>query len=395
MQKSSLLIVFIVSLLTSSCGKKDDPFPYGPITSMGVSAKKVNNEVTLTLSAYTFKSPVGPEPTTFDEAEVWISEEASGYSNMKLAYTTKETTVKLTNLKPDKYYFVAVKGTKNGVKTDFSKSIMFITSSLSPTSTLIETSRNYYMKGSSNSPYLAYVDDLTKELILENWKDKSTKVLFKNTESKWYQVKGFNAQGDRLFLETSNNNNKERAIDYYDIATQKFVSIEIPANARIWNYAFSPDGTKLAYTDYSRQGLYIYDIPTKTDKLFSSAGFYSFDWSADNKSILALTNKAYMGNVMVVEKYDITLPTKAPTRVFDWANESIGWVTFSPKEDYVLFGSYISNSMDLWISELKTGKLWQISDVGNFGWVSDKEFFVNTNKADNEVTYKTYKYTMP
>ncbi|RFS16198.1 WD40 repeat domain-containing protein [Emticicia sp. C21] len=397
MQKSSLLIVFIVSLLTSACWKKNDPNPDGSISNMAVSAKKNNDEVTLGISAYTFKSPVGPEPTTFDEAEVWISEEASGYSNMKLAYTTKQKTLKLENLKPDKTYYVAVKGTKNGKKTEFSKAIMFITSSLKPISALVETTRNYYMKGSANSPYLAYVDEQTGEVVLKNWQDKSTRVLFKNIQSKWYQVKGFYAQGSRLFLETGKNNNSERAFEYYDIAAQKFVPIEIPANARVWNYSFSPDGSKLAYTDYSRQGLYIYDITNKVDKLFSNDSFfYSFNWSADGKHIFALRNKVYSGpTIKEIVKYDVSNASQVPTSVFEWPDETIAWVTFSPKEDYVLFGSYVANSADLWICELKSKKLWQISDIGNFGWVSDKEFFVNGNKAENEVTYKTYKYTMP
>jgi WD40 repeat protein len=396
MQKSSLLIVFIVALLTSACWKKHDPSPDGQITSMSVSARKVNDEVTLGITAYTFKSPVGPEPTTFDEAEVWISEEASGYSNMKLAYKTKEKTLKLENLKPEKIYYVAVKGTKNGVKTDFSKAIMFITRSLKPSSTLLETSHNYYMKGSSSSPYMAYVVDVTGEVVLQNWQDKSIKVLFKNTQSKWYQIKGFYAQGSRLFLETGKNNNQERAFEYYDIANQKFVAVEIPTNARVWNYSFSPDGSKLAYTDYSRQGLYIYDITTKVDKLFSSEGFYNFDWSADGKNIYALRNKAYMGpTIKEIVRYDAANASQITKQIFEWPDEFIGWVMFSPKEDYVLFGSYVSNSADLWIYEMKSKKLWQISDIGNFGWVSDKEFFVNTNKGANETTYKTYKYTMP
>lgn len=395
MQKSSLVFVFIVSLLTSACWKRNDPNPDGSISNMAVSAKKVNDEVVLAISAYTFKSPVGPEPTTFDEAEVWISEEASGYSNMKLAYTTKEKTLKLENLKPEKSYYVAVKGTKNGVKTDFSKAIMFITRSLKPTSTLVETSRNYYMKSSVSSPYLTYLDNITGELVLQNWQDKSSRVLFKNTASKWYYAKNFDSLGGRLFLETGKNNNSERAFEYYDIAAQKFMPIEIPANARVWNYAFSPDGSKLAYTDYSRQGLYIYDITTKVDKLYSSDGFfYSFDWSADGKYVLALRN-SNAGFIKEIVKYDAANASQAPKSVFQWPDETIGWVSFSPNEDYVLFGSYVSNSADLWICELKTKKLWQISDIGNFGWVSDKEFFVNGNKAENEVTYKTYKYTMP
>jgi WD40 repeat protein len=394
MQKSSLVIVFIVLLLMSACWKKQEPPPDGSISNMAVSARKVNEEVILSLTAYTFKSPVGPEPTTFDEAEVWISEEASGYSNMKLAYTTKEKTLKLENLRPDKTYYVAVKGTKNGIKTDFSKAIMFITRSLKPTSTLIETARSYYMKSSDNSPYLAYVDDITGELVLKNWQDKSTRVLFKNTQSKWYQVKGFNAQGGRLFLETSNTNNKERAFEYYDIAAQKFVPIEIPANARVWNYAFSPDGSKLAYTDYSRQGLYMYDITTKADKLFSNDGFfYNFDWSADSKHVFVLRPGSGISKQIV--KYDASNASQIPAKIFEWPDETLSSVAFSPKEDYVLFGSYAANNNDLWICELKTKKLWQISDVGNFGWISDKEFFVNGYKAENEVTYKTYKYTMP
>lgn len=397
MQKIPLPLIFIISLLTNACWHKHDPSPDDKISSMSVSAKKANNEVTLSITAYTFPNPSGPQPTTFDEAEVWISEEASGYSNMKLAYTTKENTLKLENLKPEKTYYVAVKGTKNGIKTEFSKAIMFITRSLEPASTLLETPYNYYMKSSGNSPYVAYVDDKTGELILQNWQDKSTKVLFKNTVSKWYQVKGFYAQGSRLFLETGKSNNTERAFEYYDIAEQKFIPVEIPANARVWNYSFSSDGTRLAYTDYSRQGLFIYDTKIKEDKLFSSEGFfYNFDWSADDKSLIyGRTRPASGPTVREILKSSISGGGKDATRIFEWPDETMQWVMLSPKEEYILFGSYVSNNADLWIYEIKTQKLWQVSDAGNFGWISDKEFFVNKNKGENETSYKTYRYTMP
>lgn len=398
MQKTTFLVILIAALLTNACWHKHDPSPENDkISNMAVSARKLNDQVTLNITAYTFTSHVGPTPTTFDEAEVWISEEASGYSNMKLAYTTKEKTLKLENLKRETTYYVAVKGIKDGEKTDFSKAIMFITRSLSPSSVLLETSNNNYMKSSGNSPYLAYVDGTANDLILENWQNKTRKVLYKNIPGKSYQVKGFYANGSRLFLETNKGNNSDRAFEYYDIAAAKFVGIEIPAIARVWNYALSPDGSKLAYTDYSRKGLYIYDITTKVDKLAWADGFfYTFDWSADSKNIYAIRTMNVSGPPATeIVKYDPANPDKLPTQVFSWLDTTLSWAMFSPKEDYLLFGSSIANSPDVWIYEVKTKKIWQISDSGNFGWISDKAFFVNSNKATGENSYKTYRYSMP
>lgn len=393
MQKIPLLIVFIVSLLTNACWKKHEPSPDDEISSMSVSARKVNDEVILSISAYTFRSPVGPEPTNFDAAEVWISEEISGLMNMELAYTTSQETLKLENLKPDKSYYVSVKGIKNGVKSGFSKVIMFITRSIKPDATILELPDNVYMKSSSNSPYLAYVNDKSKEVILQNWQDKSKKVIYKNTATKTYSVLGFYAQGNRIFLETSKNNN--RAFEYYDLTTQKFTEIDMPAGARIWNFAFSPDGSKMAYTDYDKKGLFIYDTGTKENKLFSGEYFYSFDWSHDGKNIIQFRDKPNAGgNIKEVVKFNTTDTGLTTSQIFEWP-ETMGWVMLSPKEDYIMFGSNTSNNRDLWIAEIKTKKLWQISDADTFGWLSDKEFFVNIVKAQNETTWKTNKYILP
>jgi len=399
MKKIPLLIVFIVALLTNACLKKHDPEPSGAISSMEVSAKRVNDDVIVDIVAYTDNGQVGPTTTTFDAAEIWIAEDVKGYANMELAYTTTQTSLKLENLKPDKDYYVAVKGIKNGKKTGFSKYIMFVNRSLKPTSTLFEmpAAAVYYIKSSSTRPYVAYLDNTTGEVILQNWKDKSKQVIVKNTDTKVYQVRGFYAEGSRLFLETNNPyNHSERAFEYYDLSTQKFVAVELPTHARVWNYAFSADANKLAYTDYSRQGLYIYDMETKEDKKYLSDSFYSFEWSADGKNIYMIRNKAFIGPpIAEIVKYDITNAAQEPTPLFEWRDETMAWVMLSPKEEYILFASYISNSPDLWIFEFKTKKFWQISGIINFGWLSDKEFFVTTGESESGDTYKTYKYTMP
>lgn len=399
MKKIPLLIVFIVALLTNACFKEHDPEPNGAISSMEVSAKRVNDDVIVDIVAYTDNGQVGPTTTTFDAAEIWIAEDVKGYANMELAYTTTQTSLKLENLKPDKDYYVAVKGIKNGKKTGFSKYIMFVNRSLKPTSTLFEmpAAAVYYIKSSSTRPYVAYLDNTTGEVILQNWQDKSKQVIVKNTDTKVYQVRGFYAEGSRLFLETSNPyNHSERAFEYYDLSTEKFVAVELPTRARVWNYAFSADASKLAYTDYSRQGLYIYDMTTKEDKRYLSDSFYSFEWSADGKNIYMIRNKAFIGPpIAEIVKYDITNAAQEPTPLFEWRDETMAWVMLSPKEEYILFASYISNSPDLWIFEFKTKKFWQISGIVNFGWLSAKEFFVTTGESESGDTYKTYKYTMP
>ncbi|MBA4850962.1 WD40 repeat domain-containing protein [Emticicia sp. BO119] len=392
MQKSLLLVVCLVCLLITACQKKQEPLPDDEIASMSVSARKINDGVTLDIAAVTFKN-ANPVATTFEQAEVWISEEASGYSNMKLSSTTTSRTVKLENLKADKTYFVAVKGLKNGVKSEFSKPIMFTTSSIKPLETLLELPNGWFMSSSDKSPYLAYVDASTGEVTLQNWKDKSKKVIFRNSASKSYQIKGFYSEGTLLVLETTRE--RERAYDYYDFLSDKIIEIKMPPGARIWNCAFSPDGFKMAYTDYNKTGLFIYDTVIENVRLYSNEAFYDFDWSRDGKNIDQIRTKPNSSSdTREVVRWDLADSGKTPAKLFEWP-DNIQWTSFSPKDDYVLFASYVSNNADLWIYELKTGKTWQISDVANFGWLSDKEFFVNANKTGNETSWKTYKYTMP
>jgi hypothetical protein len=405
MQRLSLLIICFVAFFINACQKKNEPSPPetgDKISSMSVSSRKINDVVTLDIAAFTLKGTNGPGPTTFEQAEVWISEELSGYSNMKLNTTTTSRTVKLENLKADKTYYAAVKGIKNGVKSDFSKPIMFSTRSLKPVETLLDFPFSWTVSSSDILPYLAYVDGGSGEVILRNWKVKSDTILFKNSASKSYQVKGFYGRELKLFLETTRN--REPAYDYFSwIQDEKdptkgkygFTEIVMPFGVRIWNCAFAPDGRRIAYTDYNKPGLFIFDIILNNVYLYSNETFFDFCWSADAKNIIETRNLANSTlDARELVKWDLGDSKKTPEKIFDWP-DPVQHVLFSPQDDYALFASTISNNADLWIYELKTGKTWQISDVANFGWLSDKEFFVNANKTGNETSWKTYKYTMP
>lgn len=393
MKRIPLLIIIAITLFNISCQKKQEPSPDDKISSMSVSARKVNDEVILDISASKFTTIPVPVSATFDQAEVWISEEASGYSNMKLTTTTTVRTVKLENLKADKTYYVAVKGIKNGVKTEFSKQIMFSTRSLKPDQTLFDLPNGWFMSSSDKSPFMAYVDGGTDEVTLINWKDKSKKVIFKNHAGKSYQIKGFYTDGTRLFLETTRE--RERAFDYYDLVDGKIVEIKSPLGVRLWNCAFSPNGFRLAYTEYNKPGFFIYDIPLENVRLYSDDTFHDFEWTVDGKNIIEVRNKANAAaDAREVVRWNLADSKETPAKLFEWP-DAIQWVSFSPQNDYVLFSSSVSNNEDLWIYELKTGKTWQISDVNSFGWLSDKEFFVSANKTGNETTWKTYKYTIP
>lgn len=392
MKRIPLLIIITITLFAISCQKKQEPSPDDKISSMSVSARKVGTEVILNISAIKFDN-VGPKQTTFDQAEVWISEEASGYSNMKLTSTTNVRTVKLSNLKADKTYYVAVKGIKGGVKTEFSKQIMFSTRSLQPDATLLELPNNIFMNSSYESPFIAYIDEVTGEIVIQNWKDKTKKVIFKNSSTKSYQIKGFYNGGTRLFLERGGDIG--RTFDYYDLLDGKFIEMKMPFGARIWNCAFSPNGFRMAFTDYNTPGLYLYDVAIENVRLYTNETFHEFSWTVDGKNINQVRNKANASlDAREVVKWDLADSKLTPAKLFEWP-DAIQWVSFSPGNEYVLFASTVSNNEDLWIYELKSGKTWQISDVNNFGWLSDKEFFVNVNKTDTETTWKTYKYTMP
>jgi WD40 repeat protein len=392
MKRIPLLIVIAITLFATSCQKKQEPSPDDQISSMSVSARKVGAEIIIDISAIKFDN-VGPKQTTFDQAEVWISEEASGYSNMKLTSTTNVRTVKLSNLKADKTYYVAVKGIKGGVKTEFSKQIMFSTSSLKPDETLLDLPNSLFMSGSYESPFIAYIDDLSGEIIIQNWKDKTKKVIFKNSTAKNYQIKGFYNGGTRLFLERAGEIG--RTFDYYDLLENKFIEMKMPFGARIWNCAFSPNGFRMAFTDYNSPGLYLYDIAIENVRLYTNETFHEFSWTVDGKNINQVRNKANASlDAREVVKWDLADSKLAPAKLFEW-RDAIQSVSFSPGNEYVLFASTVSNNEDLWIYELQSGKTWQISDANNFGWLSDREFFVNVNKTGTETSWKTYKYTMP
>ncbi|RFS16197.1 WD40 repeat domain-containing protein [Emticicia sp. C21] len=394
MQRLSLIIICVVALFINACDKKQEPSPPAgdEISSMSVSARKVNGEVILDITATTFKG-TNPVATTFEQAEVWVSEEASGYSNMKLVSTTNSKTLKLDNLKADKTYYVAVKGIKNGVKTEFSKQIMFTTSTIKPLETLLELQNGWFISSSPTSPYIAYVDDGTGEVILQNWKDKTRKVIFKNSASKSYRIKGFYTEGARLFLETTRG--QDRAFDYYDLANEKIIEIKMPIASRIWNCAFSPNGYRMAFTDYNSTGLFLYDTVLENLRVYSNDTFHDFQWTVDGKNIIEVRNKANSTlETREVVKWDLADSKKTPAKLFEWP-DAIQSVLFSPNDEYVLFASSVANNSDLWIYELKSGKTWQISDTSNFGWLSEKEFFVNVNKTGNETSWKTYRYTMP
>ena len=399
MQKLSFILLITVGFVINACWKSQEPRPDDPLSFMSLSAKKMESSVDITITALVHKGTIGPQSTSFEEAEIYISEETP--NTMKLSYTTKATTLKLTNLEADKIYYLAAKGTKNGQKTELSEPIMISTRSLKSLETITENTCSPNTKSSVDSPYWAYSlscglssTSNNDEIWVENRLTKTKKMIHKNSSSKHYFVKGFYNEGKIIILETTQN--KERAFDYYDIATEKFVNIEIPADARVWNYAFSPDGTKLAYTGYNKQGLYIYDTKTKEDKLFSTDYFYDFDWSRDGKTIVQLRNKPNVSSdIKELIKYKLSTEGQKTEQLLEWNDLGIQWLSLSPKEEYILFASYVANSNDLWIYEIKTGKVWQISNVNNFGWLSDKEFFANINKAANESTWKTVKYRMP
>lgn len=403
MKRLPLLIVIAFTLFIISCQKKEEPSPSGEdkIYSMSVSARKVNDEVILDIAAAKFTSGLIPEPTTFDQAEVWISEELPGYSNMKLSATTNAKTVKLENLKADKTYYAAVKGIKNGLKSDFSKPIMFSTRSLKPVETILDFPFNWTVVSSDVLPYLAYVDG-AGGVILRDWKVKSDTVLFKNSESRSYKVKGFYGRELKLFLETTRN--KETAYDYFSwIQDEKdptkgkygFTQVIMPFGVRLWNCAFSPDGRRIAYTDYNKPGVFIFDIILNNVYQYSAETFFDFYWSADAKSLIQTRNLPNStSDARELVRWDLGNNKKTPEKIFEWPSP-IQQVLFSPQDEYALFASTVSNNADLWIYELKTGKTWQISDVASFGWLRDKEFFVNANKTGNETSWKTYKYTMP
>ncbi|GAB3523756.1 TolB family protein [Emticicia fontis] len=405
MQRLTLFIICFVTFFINACQKKNEPAPPEPnngISSVTVSSRKINGIITLDISAFALDAAKNPKPTTFEQAEVWISEELSGYTNMKLATTTTTRTVKLENLKADKTYYLAVKGMKNGTKTDFSPAIMFSTRSLQPVETLLDFPFNFGVSGSALFPYLSYVDIESGKVILRNWKTKVDTVIFTNSASKSYLIKGFYGLTLGMYLETTKNT--ALGFDSYGLLKDKdgrptgkygITEMDMPSGARIWNCAFSPDGRRMAYTDYNKPGLFVYDTILDESYMYFPETFFDFYWSADGKNIIQTRNIANASlDAREVVKWDLGDPKKAPEKIFNWPDE-IESLSFSPTQEYVLFISNVSNNADLWIYDLKSAKTWQISDVNGFGWLSEKEFFVSVNKTDTQTSWKTYRYTMP
>ena len=393
MKKSLLLLLLSIALTEMGCQSYVSPYSQEPIKALSISAKIIDNYVEIGIDAEALTSS-GVLPTTFDEVEVWVAEDNP--SNRKWSYTTKETTLKLNDLQADKMYYISAQATKNGQKTEISKPIMFINSTIKSVGLLSESSCGAYIKSSTDTPYLVYSMGCEKgqfnEIWIENWQTRAKKMIHQNSSSKHYTVKGFYDAGKIIILETTQN--KKRAFEYYDMSTEKFINIETPADASIKTYDFSPDGKKMAYTDSTKQGLYIYNTQTKENRQLSNDVFYDFEWLKDGETIVQIRNKPTNGTnptVKEVVRYKIIGNNPPAEKLLEWEDSNLGWASISPKQEYILFQSYVANNNDLWVYEIKTKKLWQISNVTYFGWLSDKEFFAN-------VTYKgddTFRYRIP
>jgi Tol biopolymer transport system component len=77
----------------------------------------------------------------------------------------------------------------------------------------------------------------------------------------------------------------------------------------VMNPAYSPDGSKIAYTKSNYQGIWIYEFQTQTNYLLTdepAAGF-AFKWSSDSKSILTRVAKyEEMKRYNAVKIFDVT-----------------------------------------------------------------------------------------
>lgn len=369
------LLVLALPVLLASCWD-EPPGPKAEIDFMTVSASK-DEAVSIRIEAMTMWGTNGPVAVSFDSAEVWLEE--IGAPVKKHIATTAEKTYQLDELVPDRIYNVYVAGIKRGEKTEMSQPARFSTYRLNKGSDVVQNTDPDF-KAAVNSPFLVYYKN--RELIFAE--RKSGQEVKRKSLGSGYLLVGLRGNGNQVILQGVRNN--ERVFFSYDVISDKMEEKELPKNSRVWSYDFSIDGNKIAYKDYSRPGLFVYDFETRKEQSFSP-GFFNDVFFGNNDSTLYLTRPKGSGESRELAVFDLSTAQFSNALVNHW----VSYPQMSPDSRFLMFGSEMSGSNDTWIYETGTPRAWQISGARNICWIDENRFLVLEYRNDQ---YNLKEYTI-
>ncbi|HEV7351144.1 hypothetical protein [Telluribacter sp.] len=346
-----------------------------------VALRSVNHQsyVELQLSGKVFASHNGPVPAKFDKAEIWLGERPD---QLTYAFTTDSTTVRLNNLKPNTLYFIASKGTRGSVTTPLSEPIVAIRHEYSSTNTIAETaagaSTRYFSPDGKKVAYLEGKDVLVKDL--------TQNTLLATIGSGF--VRGWSSNSDRLFLEQTSG--KDRKAAYYDVGGKAVVSYQLPSQVRLWDFKISPDGKSVAYKDYNRSGLFLFNEKEAAEKRFYPSQLFSsvrWTWHSDGTRLLY-----YVDGVSGkgLQQFDIS---SGQSGAFPIAlHYAVDFPEMSPSGRYLLFSSNLAGAPDVWLLDIENQVFRQYPQGFGFSWQADDSFIVATKSTGNSSPLKYIQY---
>ena len=371
MQKISTLfaLIFFGLFLTMGCKKTPEPSPEDPLL-MNAVASYDNDKVIINSIGSVFMGTAGPQPVDFDKTEIWVSEGSP--SDLKLLETIHEKQTELTDLRPDKMYYVAVKGSKGDYWSALSAPILVIANPLKAVKTLWQPTKgsNTYLSPASTYS-LGQSQDAQTITLTHLASGKAQKLTYKST----LLFKTWGTNSEQVIFETSAN--QRRAYVIYDVVKETFSEFALPSTAHVWLAALSPDGKKIAYTDYNRTGnVWVYDTDTKTDKKTALPQPYDMEWTNDSRALLVHRYGATSQESQEVVLYDVQKDAVTKALFTTPYKNSLQSPKLSPSGNQLLFSSTLSGQPHLWLYDLRTEKLRPVlKSTFQFGWLSASEFY--------------------
>lgn len=376
-------VLFFGLCLTLGCNKIPEPSPAHPLL-MSAVASYADAAVSIQSIGSVFVGSTGPRPVDFDETEVWLSEGSP--SNMKLIQTTDQKTIELTGLQADKVYYVAVKGSKGEYWSELSAPILVVPNPVKPTKQLQQTTNAVSFYLSPAGTYSLVQSQDSKEITLTR---PSTGNVEKLTYPSTIFFRNWIGNGEKLLFEVPSNQRRRYVV--YDAAKGTFDNFPLPEIANVWEAAFSPDGKKIAYTDYDRTGnVLLYDTDTKVDKRTALAKPYEMVWTADSRSLLIHRYASASSDAHEIVEYDPEKDAVIKTLFVTPPKGSVERPVLSPTGDKLLFSSSLSGQPHVWLYDLTTEKLRPVTQGSyQFGWLSGSEFYaVEQGPAPKVLVYQ-------
>ncbi len=378
-------LVLLLGLFTTQCIQhvKPTPDPDAPLM-MQLSVDYSNpTALTVQLRGTMFKTMAGPQEVPFDKAEVYLAEGSP--SNLSLLTTSTQKDVTLPALKPNTVYYVSTKGYVGAKVSQLSGSVPVIPDVLTPTGKLMPYDRmSFYSVSPDGNRAIRQYRNASGRYVTMLTDGANTRELspYTATDNGIFYCQGWDGAGQVAFFEI--NRSKKRQFVSYDVTRQVYTELSIPAEADIWNYALSPDGQQLVFTDYKRSGLWYFSNATKTQK--SISGFqiiYALNWTPDSQHILVTgPNPTGSGVPRVVQ---LNPQTNAQTDVLSEA-ASVSKAKMSPDGRFLLFESNLSGAGNIWLQNRETRQLRVISNGSQFGWLANGSFWADYRQPDSKPT---------